>query len=310
MSFIDWLFGSRARKVAPPQVQHLFAAGGVGGVLYGSGRVRSWNLETGEPVHDKQVAGPRVAWDGEQLVDSQTGGFQGLPFIVGGRLLLVGKGELRFGAARPPWSSVSVRAGWLQPSSLLRVALADDGRIALLDPFLKGLALFSEGDSRVAPESEGLVLLDMAGEAPVMDGCFVGAELRLVREGGLERYDRMGNFIASERPHAMQTLAVTPEGSLGLDGEEGLELLVDGRRTELGAAPEKAILQTGRGVLVSLRDGFYVDDHRVELDHQGLLECEEGVLVASHPPALYSRSGRCLRTFEESHERGDAQGSG
>ena len=99
----------------------------------------------------------------------------------------------------------------------------------------------------------------------------------------------------------------------GISRAEGLvllELLVDGRRTELGAAPEKAILQTGRGVLVSLRDGFYVDDHRVELDHQGLLECEEGVLVASHPPALYSRSGRCLRTFEESHERGDAQGSG
>lgn len=285
MSFIDWLLGGRGRKVEPPTVQHLFAAGGVGGVLYAGGRVCSWRLESGERVHDTFLAGPRVAWDGEQLIDSQPEGFHGLPFFVGDRLLQVGKGELRFG-------ELVVEEAWLQPSSLLTVAVAGDGRVALLDPFMGGAAVLAEGSLR-----------RIEGEAPVMAGCFVGDLLHLVRDGQVERYDPQGCLLGIDRAHSLQTLAVSPEGTLGLDEEGGLEMLIGDRRTPLGRGPEKATLQTGMGVLVALRDGFYVDGQVVEVAHQGLLECEEGVLVASDPPALYSRSGRCLRTFDASQDQ-------
>lgn len=280
MSLIDWLLGGRSRVPEPPAVQHLFAAAGVGGVLYADGRLLSWRLDSGEPVHDTRVTGPRVAWDGEALVDSQPEGFHGLPFWVRGRLLQVGKGELRFGDR-------VVEQPWLEPSSLLSVAVSPSGRVALLDPFSNRPALL--GPSGLARLAER--------ELPVMGGCFDGEDLLVLREGAIERYDAAGSLAERTRPHALQTLVVTPGGTLGLDRDEQLEVLLGERQERFGPAPEAPSLSTERGLLVSTRGGFNVDGTPVELRHQGLLDTDQGVLAASWPPSLYDRAGRCLHTF-------------
>ena len=84
---------------------------------------------------------------------------------------------------------------------------------------------------------------------------------------------------------------------MGLNARERLELLVGGGVQDFGRAPERPFLSLERGVLVGTHDGFDVDGHRVEISHKGLLDTDEGVLVASWPPSLYDRAGRCLHTF-------------
>jgi hypothetical protein len=280
VSFIDWLLGGRSKRKAPPVVQHLFAAEGLFGVLYADGRVRSFRAD-GTLVHAEQVHGPRVAWDGEQLVDSQPEHFHGLPFYVSGELLQVGKGELRHGERVE-------EAEWLMPSAQMKLVRAEDGRVALLDPFMnKAIVLSDQGLSRVGERA-----------LPVMDGCFEGEDLLLVREGHIERYNLAGERMDRVQPHGLQTLAVGPGASLGLDAKDQLELRRGDEVHTLGPAPEHVQLFSEGGLVCTAAGGFFTDGVTVEVPHQGLLVAEDHILVASDPPALYNRSGRCVRQFD------------
>ena len=277
MSFIDWLLGGRSKRPEPPAVQQLWATDTLLGVLYATGQARSWRLD-GEAVHDERVAGPRVQPLGERLIDSQHEDFFGLPFLLDAGLLRVGKGELRQG-------DTVVEAAWLQPSAQMRIEVAQDGRVALLDPFLNQAGVW-----------DGTTLQRFGQrDLPVMDGAFVGDELHLVREGHIERYDRTGRLLERLQPHGLQTLAVAPGVSLGLDARDQLELSVDSQT--LGPAPERAYLNSSHGVVVATRAGFYVDGQFVTVPHQGVLSTPHGVFVASEKPALYDRGGRCIRVF-------------
>ena len=277
MSFIDWLLGGRSKRPEPPAVQHLWATDELLGVLYATGQARTWRVD-GSPVHDQRVAGPRAACLDGQLIDSQHDDFFGLPFVVPGGLLRVGKGELRQG-------SVIVEQSWLQPSAQMTIDVADDGRVALLDPFLNQAGVwYGARLSRIGER-----------DLPVMDGAFVGEELHLVREGHVERYDRTGQRVERLQPHGLQTLAVAAGATLGLDARDNLELSTDS--ASLGPAPERPYLDTRHGVVVARRSGFYVDGEVVDVPHQGVLSTPHGVFVASEKPALYARDGRCIRVF-------------
>lgn len=280
MSFIDWLLGGRSKRKAPPAVQHLFASQGLYGVLYADGRVRSFRAD-GTAVHAETVHGPRVAWDGEALVDSQADNFHGQPFFVRGELLQVGKGELRHGARVE-------EADWLMPSAQLRLVRAEDGRVALLDPFMNQAVVLSPAELRRVGDRA----------LPVMDGCFDGADLLLVREGRIERYDVAGALVERVQPHGLQTLAVAPGASLGLDAKDQLELRHGDEVHTLGPAAEQVQLFSEGGLVCTTATGFFTDGVVVDVPHQGLLVAEDHILVASDPLALYNRSGRCVRQFD------------
>ena len=167
----------------------------------------------------------------------------------------------------------------------MTVDVAGDGRVALLDPFLNQAGVWDgERLSRIGERS-----------LPVVDGAFVGEELHLVREGHVERYDRSGQQVERLQPHGLQTLAVAPGATLGLDARDQLELSTES--ASLGPAPERPYLDTRHGIVVARRSGFYVDGEVVDVPHQGVLSTPHGVFVASETPALYARDGRCIRVF-------------
>lgn len=215
MGLLARIFSGRDEHPPPPQPVQVLAQGGRVFALLPSGRLAAWSTKSGDLLWDAQAAGPRIAVQGDRLLDGHgvcrsvsdgqvlwESGQAGLPVSLGERLAILGWQRLWLEGegghhALPELDPSPELDTWLHQGRLLGID-HESRTLFWLDPQEPNITLGADGP-------------------PIRGGALFGERIVVIRERQGQSWDlELEDMEPLPRWHA-QLLAVGPDCSLGVE---------------------------------------------------------------------------------------------